>query len=82
MPLINYSCSCGSNYKKYVKSAKEALLSIPCEKCGKKAKKSLGSTSYNHMTTIDNGLMARKLEVDLSHIESLDEQSTKDFSEE
>jgi len=81
MPLINYLCACGFTYKKYVKSPKDALVSITCT-CGLDAKKTLGSVSSSHKIVIDNGLMARKVEIDPNIQEINDERSRTDFTEE
>lgn len=82
MPLINYSCTCGFSFNKYFKSAKDATPTVGCVKCGLEAKKSFGSTSSSHKITIDNGLMARSVEVDPNIIEINDERSAKDYTEE
>lgn len=82
MPLINYLCECGEVQKKYFKSAKEATTTCKCIKCGSEAKKSFGSTSSSHKITIDNGLMARKLEIDPNIQEINDQRSQMDFMEE
>ena len=81
MPLINYVCGCGKSFKKYLKSAKDALPSVKCE-CGLEAKKSFGATSSSHLTVIDNGLQARRVEVDPNIMEINDERSAKDYTEE
>ena len=81
MPLINYNCSCGKVFKKYFKSAKEALITIDCE-CGSKARKGLGAVSSSHLITIDNGLMAKKVEISPDINEINDERARKDYSEE
>jgi len=81
MPLINYVCGCGDVQKKYVKSAKDALPTVEC-RCGAEAKRAFGSISSSHKTVIDNGLMARRLEIDPEIMEINDERSSKDFSEE
>lgn len=80
MPLINYSCSCGENLKKYFRSAKDAPSVFVC-KCGLEAKKSFGTTSSSHKIVIDNGLMAKRLEVDPDITEINDERSARDYSE-
>lgn len=80
MPLINYLCSCNKVTKKYFKSAKEALSTVSCE-CGLEAKKSFGATSSSHKITVDNGLMARRLEIDPNIQEINDERSSKDYTE-
>ena len=81
MPLINYSCVCGEVSKKYFKTAKEASLTVKC-KCGLEAKKSFGATSSSHKTIIDNGLMARRIEIDPDIVHINDERARKDYSEE
>lgn len=81
MPLINYVCSCGEVQKKYLKTAKDALPTVKC-KCGLEARKSFGATSSSHKTVIDNGLMARSLEIDPTIMEINDERSARDYSEE
>ena len=81
MPLINYVCSCGETFKKYLKSAKDALPTVKC-KCGLEAKKSFGATSSSHKITIDNGLMTKRLEVDPNIMEINDERASRDYSEE
>ena len=81
MPLINYVCNCGEVLKKYFKSAKDAPPVVGC-KCGTEAKKGFGSTSSSHKIVIDNGLMARRLEIDPNVMEINDERSAKDYTEE
>lgn len=81
MPLINYSCSCGVSFKKYLRNAADAAKTLPC-KCGLEAKKAFGLTSSSHRITIDNGLMARRLEIDPEIMEINDERSKLDLTEE
>ena len=81
MPLINYVCSCGEVLKKYLKSAKDALSTVKC-KCGLDAKKAFGATSSSHKIVIDNGLMARRIEIDPEITEINDDRSAKDYTEE
>ena len=80
MPLINYVCDCGEVLKKYFKSAKDASPTVKC-KCGSEAKKSFGATSSSHLVTIDNGLMARAIQVNENIMEINDERSAKDRTE-
>lgn len=82
MPLINYLCSCGEYSRKYFKTAKESPLTFLCSKCGLEAKKNFGTISSSHKMVIDNGLMARRLEIDPTIVEINDERSAKDYSEE
>jgi hypothetical protein len=82
MPLIAYACTCGEIAKKYLKSAKDAASSIICAKCGLEAKKAFGTTSSSYKVTIDNGVMARKVEIDPDIMEINDERSSREYSEE
>jgi hypothetical protein len=64
-----------------MKLAKDAAASITC-KCGLEAKKIFGTTSNSYKITIDNGNMARSIEI-LPDIMSInDERSARDYSEE
>lgn len=81
MPLINYQCDCGKVFKKYIKSAKDAPSIFKCE-CGLDAQKVFGATSSSHLTVIDNGLMAKRLEIDENIMEINDERSARDYTEE
>lgn len=80
MPLINYVCGCGEVQKKYFKAAADAPLVIKC-KCEAQAKRTLGSTSSSHKIIVDNGLMARKIEIDPEIMEINDERSARDYTE-
>lgn len=82
MPLLNYLCTCGEITKKYIKSMKDALPVVQCNKCSLDAKKVFGSTSSSHKTIIDNGLMARRLEIDPNIQEINDERSSRDYANE
>lgn len=81
MPLLNYLCTCGEIQKKYFKAVKDAPPSIEC-KCGTKAVKVFGATSSSHLVTIDNGLMARKIEINPDIMEINDERSSRDYTDE
>lgn len=81
MPLINYVCGCGEVQKKYFKSAQDAPLVIKC-KCEAQAKRTLGSTSSSHKIIIDNGLMAKAVELQSPDIMEInDERSNLDLTE-
>lgn len=82
MPLINYTCNCGESSKRYFKSARDATPYTLCVKCGEQAKKAFGNTSSSHKITIDNGLMAKAIEVSPDIMEINDERARKDYSEE
>ena len=81
MPLINYLCECSETTKKYVKLVADVLKTVDCPKCGNQASRVFGNTSSSTKVLIDNGLMARKLELDPAIMEINDERSSKDYSE-
>jgi hypothetical protein len=82
MPLINYVCAgCDVVLKKYFKTAKETPSAVKCE-CGADAKKAFGAVSCSHKVTIDNGLVARRVEIDPNIMQINDERSQADYSEE
>jgi hypothetical protein len=81
MPLINYLCECGKTTKKYVKLVADVLKTVDCAKCEHQASRVFGNTSSSTKVVIDNGLMARKLELDPAIMEINDERSAKDYSE-
>jgi len=80
MPLICYLCSCKKTVSKFYRVAKDALPGIICE-CGLEMKKQLSAPSNKSVLTIDNGVQAKAVEVNLATIESNLENSSKDFSE-
>ena len=80
MPLMNFVCGCGEVQKKYFKTAKDAPSVVKC-KCGLEARKGFGVTSSSHLITIDNGLMAKKIEVSPDINEINDERASRDYSE-
>lgn len=81
MPLIYYLCKCGNSARKFYRVSKEALGGIPCS-CGLEMKKQLSPPSNSSKIVVDNGVMAKGVEVDLSVVESNKENSTKDFTKE
>lgn len=80
MPLIHYLCKCGVGKTKFVRLAKDAPAGFPCD-CGLEFKKQLSAPSNSSKITIDNGVQARSVEVDLNVIQSNLDNSTKDFRE-
>ncbi len=82
MPLISYLCSCGEFTKKYVKAAKNVASFTICIKCGLEAQRTLGNATSSVKIVIDNGLMAKKIEISPDIMEINDERSRKDFTEE
>ncbi len=80
MPLLYYLCSCGKNISKFYRVVKDAPPCIICE-CGNEYKKQLSSPSRQSVLTIDNGVQAKSVEVNLDTIKSNEENSTRDFRE-
>lgn len=81
MPLFNYLCECKESVKKFYRQAKDAPSIVPC-KCGKESKRILSVPSNASIVVVDNGLQAKRTEVNLEIVESIKERSTKDFHEE
>jgi len=79
MPLIYYACNCGKSVSKFFRTAKESPSAIACM-CGLEYKKQLSVPSSASKIVIDNGFMAKSVEVDLSIIDSNEKNSTKDFT--
>ena len=80
MPLLYYLCSCGLHTSKFYRNAKEAPVGLICV-CGSEYKKQLSAPSSKSVLTIDNGVQAKSVEVNLDTIESNQVNSTKDFRE-
>jgi hypothetical protein len=80
MPLISYLCSCKRVLSKFYRWRNDSPSSIVCE-CGGEFKRQLSAPSNKSVLTIDNGVMAKSVEVNLETIKSNEENSTKDFRE-
>jgi len=81
MPLIHYLCGCNHSVKKFHRQVTDIPACVVCEKCGKQAKKMLSAPSSASKITVDNGVQARAVEINLEVIESNKERSTKDYRE-
>jgi len=79
MPLIRYLCSCEKSISKFFRSTKDVPGHVPCE-CGLEMKKQLSAPGNASKITVDNGVQAKSVEIDLNVIQSNLENSTKDFS--
>jgi hypothetical protein len=79
MPLIYYLCSCGWDTSKFFRQPKDATSSIQCYKCDKEAKKQLSAPNSRSIVVVDNGVQARKVEVNLQVVKDIESRSTKDF---
>jgi len=80
MPLISYLCGCGNKASKFHRNAKDAPMEFTCA-CGSELKKQLSAPSSKSVITVDNGIQAKAVEVNLDTIQSNEENSTKDFRE-
>lgn len=80
MPLLSYLCSCGKSVSKFYRVAKDAPVELACV-CGSEYKRQLSAPSSKSVITIDNGVQAKSVEVNLDTINSNQENSTKDFRE-
>lgn len=82
MPLIAYSCQpCGSVIKKFVRTAKDAVVSLICVKCGSSLKKLLSAPSTTSKITVDNGVQARAVEIHPDIVEINEARSNKNYRE-
>ena len=83
MPLIAYLCPCGNSETKYHRRAKDAAPSLPCPKCNEQEmKKQLSAATFSSKVVIDNGHMARSVEVNPEIVEINKARSEKDYSKE
>lgn len=80
MPIIAYQCSCGLVTKKFYRAVKDIPSCIVC-KCGNDSDRTLSAPSSASMVSIDNGVQARAVEVNLNIVEDIRNRSTKDFKE-
>lgn len=82
MPLIAYACLCGNTTKKMIRQAKDAPTSFLCPKCNiDQMKKQLSSPSSSSKIVIDNGVMARSVEITPDIISINKARSEKDYRE-
>lgn len=81
MPLIHYICECKNAESKFYRKPNESPSLLKCEKCGKDMKKSLSAPSSTSRIMIDNGFMARAVEIDPNIVEINEERSKKDYRE-
>jgi hypothetical protein len=85
MPQIVYARTCNCEpkiLKKIFRSGKDAPKILLCEICGVEAKRLLSPPSSEAKVVIDNGSMARQLEVNPEIALINKERSEKNFSEE
>ena len=82
MPLINYLCECKNSKSKFYRKSIEAPKHIVCDLCGKDMKRRLSAPTCDSKVVIDNGYMARSIEVNPDIVAINEERSKKDYSEE
>lgn len=82
MPIIAYGCECTHVMRKFLRSAKDSLASLTCEKCGETAKRLLSAPSTVNKVVIDNGVMARAVEVHPDIVEINEARSNLNLREE
>jgi hypothetical protein len=85
MPQIVYSrnCLCEPKIiKKIFRSGKDAPKLLSCDVCGVEAKRLLSAPSSEAKVFIDNGSMARRVEVNPDIAQINKERSEKDYTEE
>jgi hypothetical protein len=78
MPLISYLCKCGKSMSKFFRNSKDAYARLSCD-CGEDYVRQLSAPSQASIVTIDNGVQAKAVEVNLEVITSNIESSTKDY---
>jgi len=81
MPLINYLCECNHSVSKFFRQVKDSPAFFSCTKCGKDAKKILMAPNSTSVLTVDNGVQARAVEVNLEIVESIKDRANKDAGE-
>lgn len=81
MPIIAYSCECKNSIKKFYRSAKDSPTVFLCNKCGKNMGKMLSSPSSGSKVVVDNGVMARSVEITPDIIELNQARSNKNYKE-
>lgn len=79
MPLIYYVCECGHSKKNFVRSAKKAQASLVCDKCAKAMNRTLSAPSSASKISVDNGVQAKRVEIDPNIVEINEARSNKDY---
>jgi len=72
---------CGQGDSRFYRSPKDAPPTFPCKVCGKESKKQLKAPASTSVLYVDNGLQAKRVEVNLEIIEDIKDRSTKNFRE-
>ncbi len=80
MPRIRYLCECGKEFHYVYQDSKSIQKTMDCPSCAKLAKRQLSAASTTSKFMVDNGLMARAVEIDMAVIESNKERSKKGYN--
>lgn len=67
MPIIRYNCDCGESVGKFYRAGASAPALILC-KCGKDMKRTLSGPSSDTKISVDNGVQARRVEINVESI--------------
>ena len=67
MPLIRYNCECGKSIRKFYRSGDDAPDLFLCG-CGLDMKRILSGPSQGSKIVVDNGVQARKVEINVDTI--------------
>ena len=78
--MIVYACENGHLVKKFIRQASQAPVSFICVTCKCDMKKQLRAPNSQSVITVDNGVQAKAVEVNLELVEAIKDQSTKDFT--
>lgn len=68
MPIIRYNCSCGHSVGKFFKAGVQAPAFLPCPDCKLGMKKTLSGPTADSKIKVDNGVMARPVEINVESI--------------
>ena len=80
MPRIRYLCSkdsCKAEIYLFIPTVKDIQREIMCTKCRSPAKRQLSAPASKSVFTVDNGVQAKAVELDMQVIESNKERSKK-----
>lgn len=67
MPIIRYNCQCGESVGKFYRAGASAPALLPCV-CGLELKRTLAGPTSDSKIVVDNGVQARKVEINVDHI--------------
>ena len=68
MPLIRYTCECNHSMNKFFRAGASAPALLSCPVCEKEMKRVLSGPRAESKIVIDNGVQARKKEINVEAI--------------